>query len=179
VDDPREQATQPFNQDGAENEAAAIFGRTSAVLARYPQGDTGNLVNVLHDLQSEFRYLPEQALRQVGRHLGMPASAVFGVASFYQSFHTSPRGEHTCTVCMGTACHVRGASRLLEQVERDAGVTAGGTTADRRLTVEEVNCVGACALGPLVLIDGEYHGHMTADQLSRLVGPLLKKDAAE
>jgi NADH-quinone oxidoreductase subunit E len=150
--------------------------RIDAILARYPEGDTGSLVNVLHDLQGELRYLPEQALRQAAAHLGLPPASVFGVATFYEGFHTSPRGEHTCTVCMGTACHVRGAPRLLEQLERDTGVAAGGTTADLSLTIEEVNCVGACALGPLVLIDGDYRGHMTADTLSRLVDKLLAKE---
>jgi NADH:ubiquinone oxidoreductase subunit E len=77
---------------------------------------------------------------------------------------------------MGTACHVRGAPRLLEQLERDTGLSSGGTAADLSLTVEEVNCVGACALGPLVLIDGDYHGHMTADNLSRLIDKLLAKE---
>jgi NADH-quinone oxidoreductase subunit E len=150
--------------------------RIDAILARYPHGDAGSLVNVLHDLQGELGYLPEQALRQAAAHLGLPPASVFGVATFYEGFHTSPRGEHTCTVCMGTACHVRGAPRLLEQLERDTGLSSGGTAADLSLTVEEVNCVGACALGPLVLIDGDYHGHMTADNLSRLVDKLLAKE---
>ena len=98
------------------------------------------------------------------------------MATFYHGFHTEPRGEHTCTVCMGTACHVRGAPRLLEQVERDTGIAAGGTTPDLSLNVEEVGCVGACALGPLVVVDGEYHGHMTPTAL-RMVGKLLEKEA--
>ena len=91
------------------------------------------------------------------------------MATFYHGFHTEPRGEHTCTVCMGTACHVRGAPRLLEQIERDTGVAAGGTTPDLSLNVEEVSCVGACAIGPLVIVDGDIHGHMTPDDLSRMV----------
>ncbi|HQG03639.1 MAG TPA: NAD(P)H-dependent oxidoreductase subunit E [Thermoleophilia bacterium] len=152
--------------------------RIAAVLARYPQGDAGSLVNALHDVQAEFRYLPEAALCEVADHLGLPRAQVYGVASFYQGFHLEPRGEHTCTVCMGTACHVRGAARLLETIERDAGVGAGGTTPDLKLTVEEVNCVGACAIGPLVIVDGEYHGHMTADRVSRLVAKLLGEGAS-
>ena len=153
--------------------------RVEAILAGYPQGDAGSLVNVLHDLQAELRFLPEQALRQAAAHLGLTPAQVFGVTTFYEGFHTAPRGEHTCTVCMGTACHVRGARRLLEQLERDTGIAVGGTTSDLSLTVEEVNCVGACALGPLVLIDGEYHGHMTADRLGRLVDELLEDGKAE
>jgi NADH-quinone oxidoreductase subunit E len=143
--------------------------RTAAVLARYPRRDPGELVNMLHDLQAEFRYLPEEALRETAVYLGLAPTQVYGVATFYHGFHTEPRGEHTCTVCMGTACHVRGAPRLLEQLERDTGIGAGGTTADLSLSIEEVGCVGACALGPLVLLDGEYHGHMTPEQVSRMV----------
>ena len=162
------------------SEAPAVdVRRVAAVLARYPRGDAGSLVNVLHDVQSEVHYLPEEALRQVARHLGLSRAQVYGVASFYRGFHLEPRGEHTCTVCMGTACHVRGAGRLLEALERDAGVGAGGTTPDLSLTVEEVNCVGACAIGPLVILDDDFHGHMTADDVSRLVAPLLHKEEPE
>jgi len=154
---------------------ATDAGRIAAILARYPHHDPGDLVNILHDLQAEFRYLTEQAMQETASHLGLPRAQVYGVATFYHGFHTEPRGEHTCTVCMGTACHVRGAPRLLEQLERDTGVGAGGTTPDLSLNVEEVSCVGACAIGPLVILDGDTHGHMTADNLSRLVTKLLGK----
>jgi NADH-quinone oxidoreductase subunit E len=147
--------------------------RVQALLARYPRRDPGDLVNILHDLQGEFRYLTESALRQTAQHLGLPRAQVYGVATFYHGFHTEPRGEHTCTVCMGTACHVRGAPRLLEQLERDTGIGAGRTTADLSLSIEEVGCVGACALGPLVLLDGEYHGHMTPERVSRMVRKIV------
>jgi len=153
--------------------------RVAAILARYPRHEPGDLVNVLHDLQAEFRYLTEPAMREAASYLGLSRAQVYGVATFYHGFHTEPRGEHTCTVCMGTACHVRGAPRLLEQVERDTGVPAGGTAADLSLNVEEVSCVGACAIGPLVILDGETHGHMTPDDLSRLVTKLLEKEEPE
>ena len=149
--------------------------RVATILARYPRRDPGDLVNILHDLQAEFRYLTEAALRETASYLRLPRAQVYGVASFYHGFHTEPRGEHTCTVCVGTACHVRGAPRLLEQLERDTGIAAGGTTPDLSLNLEEVGCVGACAIGPLVIIDGDIHGHMTADDLSRRVGKLLEK----
>ena len=152
---------------------------TLTILERYPEQDPGELVNILHDLQAEFRYLPEAALRETAAYLGLPRAQVYGVATFYHGFHIEPRGEHTCTVCMGTACHVRGAPRLLEQVERDTGVAAGGTAADLSLNVEEVSCVGACAIGPLVILDGDTHGHMTPDDLSRLMTKLLKKEGPE
>jgi NADH:ubiquinone oxidoreductase subunit E len=153
--------------------------RTAAILARYPQRSPGDLVNILHDLQSEFRYLTQQAMEETASYLSLSPTQVYGVATFYHGFHTEPRGEHTCTVCMGTACHVRGAPRLLEQIERETGITAGGTTPDLALNIEEVGCVGACAIGPLVIVDGDTHGHMTADNLSRLVGKLLDKERRE
>lgn len=142
--------------------------RVSRVLETHKKGDNGALVNVLHDLQAEFRYLPEAALEQAAEYLDLPVSQVFGVATFYDGFHLQPRGEHICTVCMGTACHVRGAERLVEQLERDFEIQAGETSDDLLVTLEKVSCVGACALGPLVIVDGEYHGHMTTSGVSKL-----------
>lgn len=146
--------------------------RIEQVLVKHPARDRSALVDVLHDLQSEFRYLPTEALKLAARHLDMPESAVFSVATFYQGFHTKPRGKHVCTVCMGTACHVRGSPRLLTQLELKLNIHAGQTTEDLRFSLEEVNCVGACALGPLVILDGVYHGHMTAAELVALVDRL-------
>jgi NADH-quinone oxidoreductase subunit E len=155
--------------------SAAIDKRAKDVLKRHPAGEPSALVNVLHDIQGEFRYLPEEALRLAALHLKVSPAQIFGVASFFEGFHLKPRGEHICTVCMGTACHVRGAPRLLEQAERDLNIASGQTTADMQFTLEEVNCVGACALGPLVIIDGEYNGNMTPHRLSKLVNKIQKK----
>jgi NADH:ubiquinone oxidoreductase subunit E len=166
-------------EDPTVSKAQADDTRVAAILAAYPRRDPGELVNILHDLQAEFRYLTEAALRAAAAHLGLPRTQVYGVASFYHGFHTEPRGAHTCTVCMGTACHVRGAPRLLEQLERDTGIAAGETTPDLALNLEEVGCVGACAIGPLVILDGDVHGHMTADELSRRVARLLERDGSQ
>jgi NADH-quinone oxidoreductase subunit E len=152
--------------------------RVESVLARHPRSDRSALVDVLHDIQAEFRHLPEAALKAAAKHLDIPDAAVYEVATFYTGFHLNPRGEHICTVCMGTACHVRGAPRLLEALERDLGVKSGGTTPDMKITVEEVNCVGACALGPLVILDGEYRGNMTSAKVQKLVAPLRKAKTA-
>jgi NADH-quinone oxidoreductase subunit E len=154
---------------------AGIAKQAKDVLKKHPAGEPSALVNVLHDIQGEFRYLPEEALRLAAEHLEISAAQVFGVASFFEGFHLKPRGEHICTVCMGTACHVRGAPRLLEQAERDLKIASGQTTADMQFTLEEVNCVGACALGPLVIIDGEYNGNMTPHRLTKLVDKIKKK----
>jgi NADH-quinone oxidoreductase subunit E len=155
--------------------SAAVAKRAKDVLKKHPEGEPSALVNVLHDMQGEFRYLPEEALKLAAEHLHLSSSQVFGVASFFEGFHLKPRGEHICTVCMGTACHVRGAPRLLEQAERDLNIASGQTTADMQFTLEEVNCVGACALGPLVIIDGEYNGNMTPHRLTKLVDKKRKK----
>jgi len=155
--------------------SAAVTKRARDVLKKHPAGESSALVNVLHDIQGEFRYLPEEALRLAAKHLKVSPAQVFGVASFFEGFHLKPRGEHICTVCMGTACHVRGAPRLLEQAERDLKIASGQTTKDLQFTLEEVNCVGACALGPLVIIDGEYNGNMTPHRLSKLVNKIQKK----
>lgn len=149
--------------------------RVQSVLTRHPRGESSSLVNVLHDLQAEFRYLPQPALEQAADHLQVPRAQLFGVATFYEGFHLEPRGEHIVTVCMGTACHVRGAPRLLEQAERDLEIPTGGTTADLMFSLEQVNCVGACALGPLAIVDGVYQGNMTPDKLSKKLRKLQRK----
>ncbi len=149
--------------------------RIGDVLARHPEGSPGALVNVLHDLQAEFCYLPQEALEQAAGHLGVPLARLFSVATFYEGFHFEPRGAHIVTVCMGTACHVRGAQRLLDQAERDLDIETGGTTGDLEFTLEQVNCVGAGALGPLAIVDGEYKGNMAPDKLSRLLSKIRKK----
>lgn len=155
--------------------STAIAKQASAVLKNHPQGEPSALVNVLHDIQGEFCYLPEEALRLASEHLQVSTAQVFGVASFFEGFHLKPRGKHICTVCMGTACHVRGAPRLIEQAERDLDISSGQTTKDMQFTIEEVNCVGACALGPLVIMDGEYNGNMTPHRLTKLVNKIQKK----
>ncbi len=115
------------------------------------------LVGVLQDIQQELRYLPQDALRHVSERLGVPLSRVYSVATFYQAFSLMPRGKHIVKVCMGTACHVRGAPRVLEELERKLGVGPGETTYDMEYTLMTVNCLGCCALGPVVVVDGEYH----------------------
>ena len=119
------------------------------------------LIQVLQDIQERHHWLPPEALEQVAEALGVPLVQVYGVATFYRAFSLSPRGRHVCTVCLGTACHVRGGEAVLEQFERKLGIRAGQTTPDGATTLERVNCLGACALAPLAVVDGRYHGQMT------------------
>jgi NADH:ubiquinone oxidoreductase subunit E len=124
---------------------------------------------VLQEANKRFGYLPEAVLKFVSHQLEMSYAEVYGIASFYKSFRLEPCGEHVIQVCMGTACHVRGAPRVLEEFQRRLEVDAGRTTGDGLFTLETVNCIGACALGPVVVIDGEYHGQMTASKVPKII----------
>ena len=128
------------------------------------QRDKGMLVAILQDIQAEYNYLPREALEEVGRGLGVPLSQIYSVATFFKALSLEPRGRHLINVCLGTACHVRGAVKVLEAMERELAIGSGETTKDLRFTLETVNCVGACALGPVVIVDGEYHGQMKTEK---------------
>jgi NADH:ubiquinone oxidoreductase subunit E len=125
-------------------------------------------------VQEEENYLPREAVEHIAQKLEIPISRIYSLATFYESFHLEPRGKNICKVCVGTACHVRGASRILEQMERDLGVLSGEPTSDGEFTIEEVNCVGACALGPLVIINKDYHGNMTSSSISKVIKKIKK-----
>jgi NADH:ubiquinone oxidoreductase subunit E len=127
------------------------------------------LVEVLQDVQEAFGYVPQEAMTTVSRELGVPLIEVSRVAHFYKAFSLKPRGKHVVTVCLGTACHVRGAPRMLDQVKGELEIEPGETTEDRMFTLERVNCLGACALGPVVVLDGEYHPKMTPHKLRELI----------
>ena len=133
--------------------------------------DEGMLVGILQDVQKVFNYLPREALLAVAQRLSLPLSHVYSVATFFKSFSLNPRGRHNLQVCMGTACHVRGAARLLEKVENEIGIKAGETSEDMKYTLETVGCVGACALGPLVVVNGQFEGNLTVD----MINPILER----
>jgi NADH:ubiquinone oxidoreductase subunit E len=118
--------------------------------------DRGGLISILEEIQSKYGYLPEDALRAVAEKTGRSLVDIYGIATFFRAFSLEPRGRHLVSVCLGTACHVRGAPRVLQEFERQLGIRAGKTTGDREFTLETVNCLGACALGPIVVIDGHY-----------------------
>ena len=125
-------------------------------------GRRGALIAVLEDIQDEYGYLPEAALRIVAERMALSLVDVYGVATFYRSFSLQPRGRHLIRVCLGTACHVRGAPMVVEEFERRLGIRAGETTPDGEFTLETVNCLGACALGPIVVVDGRYFSNVNA-----------------
>ena len=142
--------------------------KVDQIVDTYSNGQR-NLIHVLQDINSEFGYLPEEGIRRVSEKMVVPLTDVCGMATFFKSFRLEPRGRHLITICMGTACHVRGAPRIVDKMEQDLGIQEGQTTDDQRFTLETVNCVGACALGPTVIVDGKYYGQVSANKVDSLM----------
>lgn len=150
-------------------EVKQLEEKVEAILDNYRR-DKGSLVSILQDTQAEFGYLHREALAEISKGLDIPLSQVYSVATFFKAFSFKPRGRHLINVCLGTACHVRGAMRVLEAIERELGIRPGETTENLKFTLETVNCVGACASGPIVIIDGEYSGQMKTAEVKPLLG---------
>ncbi len=142
--------------------------RVDEIIDKY-NAEKSWLIGIFQDIQQEWRYLPREAMMRVAERLGIPITQAYMVATFYKSFSLVPRGEHEIHVCLGTACHLRGGQRLIENFERALDVKAGGTTADMKFTLETVNCLGACALAPLVRVDQKNYGKMTGDKIPKII----------
>ncbi len=138
-----------------------------------------SLIAVLEEIQAKYRYLPREALILVGEGLGLPLSQVYSVATFYNAFSMLPRGRHNVCVCVGTACHVRGAKPVLNRLEELLHIKPGETTPDWNYSLETVNCLGACALGPIVVVDGTYSGQMVAGDVDKLLAQIEQADRVE
>ena len=143
--------------------------RTVKDIASKHGKDRSYLISVLQDVHAAFNYLPEGSLEVVAHELDVPLSAVYGVATFFKAFSFKPRGRHLVTVCLGTACHVRGGAPVAAEFERKLGVKAGETSADGQFTLETVNCLGCCAIGPVAVIDGKYHGNVSVRDVETLI----------
>ena len=131
-------------------------------------GDKNALIQVLLDIQRENNWLPKEALMWVSQKLEVPLSQVYHIATFYKAFSLVPRGRHSIAVCMGTACHVRGAARLLDRATETLKIEPGETTEDMKFSLETVNCLGCCAIGPVVAIDDEYHTNPPTEEMKQL-----------
>lgn len=142
--------------------------KIDAIIAKSPQ-DPSSLITVLQDIQREFHFLPCEALSRTSEKLSVPLSKVYSASTFYNMFSLTPRGEKIIRVCQGTACHLRGADLVQEQLETGLGITAGETTSNLKFTIEVVSCVGACAMAPVVAVNNKYHGRVRCDQVLRLV----------
>ncbi|NWF93569.1 MAG: NAD(P)H-dependent oxidoreductase subunit E [Syntrophaceae bacterium] len=127
------------------------------------------LVSILHDIQDRYKYLPEEALRMVASRLHMDINEIYGVATFYKSFSLIPKGKHSITLCLGTACHVRGGPKILRELKNFLHIEPGQTTPDRQFSLNVVNCLGVCAIGPVMSIDGKFYGEMNPMRAKRLI----------
>jgi len=149
------------------------------IISRY-EDDAGMLIPMMQDLQADQGYLPPERLRTLAKELGVPLARVYHVATFYSSFRLAPRGQHDVTLCMGTVCYLKGAGKISEAICGEYGIQPGGTTEDRLFTLQAVNCVGACALAPVMVVDGKYYDKMTSESALKIISELSAgKDKAE
>lgn len=142
--------------------------KVDEIIDRY-WGEQGILIQVLQDVQGEYNWLPKEVLERISERLGVPVSQTYRIASFYKAFSLTPRGRHLVHVCLGTACHVRGGPRVLERAEQVLNIKAGETTSDQKFTLNRVNCLGCCALGPVMVVDGEYHGRLALTKVGEIL----------
>jgi len=134
------------------------------------------LIQILHEVQREYSYLPEEALRNIASMMDISLVDVYGMATFFRSFSLEPKGKHLVTCCMGTACHVRNSTGVLEEAKRFLGINPGETTGDMLFSLETVNCLGACAMGPIVVVDDKYHGEMTPAKVKKILKNVEKEE---
>ena len=142
--------------------------RVDQIIDKY-NGEASSLIQVLLDIQAENNWLPKEALQRVSEKLGVPMARILHIATFYKAFSLVPKGRHQIHICLGTACHVRGAPRVLDAVMEQTGISPGETDLDLRFTLETVNCLGCCALGPVVEIDGKVHGNVTPSEAAKII----------
>lgn len=138
------------------------------VIKRYEK-DKGMLIPMLQDIQAEFGYLPPDTLRSFSKKIEIPLAKIYSVATFYSSFRLAPKGRHEITLCMGTVCYLKGANKILNRICEDFSVDAGGTTEDRLFSLNAVNCVGACALAPVIIVDGKYYDGVTPESAVEII----------
>jgi NADH-quinone oxidoreductase subunit E len=136
-----------------------------------------SIIAILQDLQEKENYLPEEDLEYLSERLSMPLTRIYRIATFYNAFSLTPRGKYLVNVCLGTACHVRGAARVLDRIKMYLGIDVGEMTKDKLFSLETVNCLGSCALGPIVVIGNEYHGQMTPAKVESTIKKYRKKSS--
>ena len=139
-----------------------------SILENRPRKES-SLIELLQDVQALYNYIPQEAMEAISVYLDVPLSKIYSVATFYKAFSLTPRGKQYFKVCSGTACHIRGAQQIVDELVRVTGVDPGETSGDLRYTLETVNCVGACAMAPVVIRNEKYHGNMDAVKVRRLI----------
>jgi NADH-quinone oxidoreductase subunit E len=155
-------------------------GSVAEVIGRYA-GDPGMLIPMMQDIQAEHGYLPQPELKQLASGLRVPLARIYSVATFYASFRLMPKGDHTIQLCLGTVCFLKGAGKIAQAIQEQFDLVPGGTSPDRKFTFAPVNCVGACALAPVMVVDDQYYGGLTANSAVRLLDKIAagEKPAGE
>ena len=143
------------------------------IIDKYQEKRTA-LISILHDIQDQHNHLPEEALRKVASRLRMDLNDIYGVATFYKSFSLTPKGKHSVTLCLGTACHVRGGPKILRELKKQLNIEPGQTTADKQFSLNVVNCLGVCAIGPVMLVDRKFYGEMNSIKARRIIEKINK-----
>jgi NADH-quinone oxidoreductase subunit E len=161
---------QPTEMDEAKT------GAIAQIIDRYG-GDRGMLIPMMQDIQTEFGHLPKPELEEFSARLGVPLAQIYSVATFYSSFRLMPKGDHTIQLCMGTVCFLKGADKISAAIQEEFGLVPGGTSPDGKFTFAPVNCVGACALAPVMVVDGEYHGGLTVESATKLLQKIAGGEA--
>ena len=154
---------------------ADVQDKMNEIFSRH-KGDRQELIPILQETQEQFRYLPAAAMKEIARFLHIPESTIYGVSTFYAQFKLTPLGKRIIRVCRGTACHVRGATKVLDEIEKRLGIKAGETTDDLEYTLETVACIGACALAPTMTIEGETYGKMSTKKVAEVLGDRSKAE---
>jgi len=139
------------------------------ILASMPNAGFGDLIPILQKIQEAYGYLPPSVMMAASSRTGIAASRIYGVATFYEQFHLEPHGRHTIKCCRGTACHVKGGRNIIRAISRTLGVEEGETTEDMRFTFETVACLGTCFLGPVMMVNNDYYGHMTSNKVKDIL----------
>lgn len=149
------------------------FERVEKIIDKY-QGKKTALISILHDIQDRYNHLPEEALKKVASRLLMDPNDIYGVATFYKAFSLIPKGKHSITLCLGTACHVRGGPKILRELIRLLNIEPGKTTRDKQFSLNVVNCLGVCAIGPVMFVDGKFYGEMNPFKAKKLIEKIDK-----
>lgn len=138
------------------------------------RGEAGALMPVLHEAQNIYGYLPSEVQTVIADELNVPLAEVYGVATFYSQFTLNPKGKHKISVCLGTACYVKGSDKILEAVEKELGIKCGECTPDRKFSIDSCRCVGACGLAPVMIVDGEVYGKLTAGDVAGILDKYIQ-----
>jgi NADH-quinone oxidoreductase subunit E len=146
------------------------------IIERYPDAHRDKLIPILQEAQEKFGFLSKDMVLKIGKHLSLPVSKIYGVATFYNQFRFQPVGKYHILVCRGTACHVKGSFAVLKALQRELGIEAGQTTRDGLFSLEVVACIGACGLAPVINVNGEFHGNLSVEKVTKILNQYRRKE---